>query len=628
MARAVREFAVRSLVLERGSWFNDRSYVEDLVRRLARRHGLAYGQLLTTLVAATTGRVQAGRGTTLPVILRTLQADQQADVADADTDADAGWRFLRDGRPGTGPGWRRLLQQGPALGEREAVLAALRADRDGALLTRLVDYLPPAQLRRLLDWLAPDFAGALESLLLAGGGERGQWQAVLGALTGARVPASLVELLAAIGQGVAPAAPAAYWRQVWRAARAHAGEARFAVLVELCETQLRRLGAPVPRSAGTVSGQAVWPAAPAAPLLAQALGRLLRLGASGWQAAWDGAPDQAALYAQLADAMRAEPRRFLAVLRAACMRPLERERLAHLLPPALRAEAVRVLCGRAAAQPLWWRSLLSESLAALAPRLAAQAWLEIVDTELLQMLARSGTRRPDLATWLLATSRRAWLDGALPLPRLLERLRAELARMDTARRRAATRLLDHVASQPAPPAPVPAQVAPENTPVEVRNAGMVLLWPFLVHLFDALGLTAAGQFRGEAERMRAVYLLDYLVCGRIDAPEEELALPKILCGMALEDALEPGPAPSEQERELCTSLLSAVIAHWSRLGNTSPDSLQETFLQRAGELRRKEEHWQLRVPERAFDILLTTLPWTLGTIRLSWMKEILWVSWK
>jgi hypothetical protein len=74
-------------------------------------------------------------------------------------------------------------------------------------------------------------------------------------------------------------------------------------------------------------------------------------------------------------------------------------------------------------------------------------------------------------------------------------------------------------------------------------------------------------------------------------------------------------------------VLAAAIGHWDRLGDTDAEGLQLTFLRRAGRLVRSGNDWTLTVEKHAFDVLMSALPWTLGTIRLSWMSGTLTVVW-
>lgn len=161
----------------------------------------------------------------------------------------------------------------------------------------------------------------------------------------------------------------------------------------------------------------------------------------------------------------------------------------------------------------------------------------------------------------------------------------------------------------------------------VCNAGLVLLHPFLSTFFLRLGMLKDGQFRDEAQQCKAVYLLHYLATGEPDAPEHQLALPKILCGFPLLQPVQP-QAMHEDERAEAEDLLSAVIDQWSILGNTSAAGLREGFLQRNGKLSVKNDQPYLVVESNAIDVLIDRLPWNLSIISLPWLTELMKVDWR
>jgi hypothetical protein len=120
-------------------------------------------------------------------------------------------------------------------------------------------------------------------------------------------------------------------------------------------------------------------------------------------------------------------------------------------------------------------------------------------------------------------------------------------------------------------------------------------------------------------------------------------LSKLLCGASPETLLAPDSGPEPARQAELEGLLQALIAHWAALGQTSPQALRESFLQRGGRLvqetqaesvegpegRREEPaRWRLRVEGRAFDVLLDRLPWSYGLIRLPWMSAVLHVDWR
>jgi len=170
----------------------------------------------------------------------------------------------------------------------------------------------------------------------------------------------------------------------------------------------------------------------------------------------------------------------------------------------------------------------------------------------------------------------------------------------------------------------------------VSDAGLVLLATYSQRLFDMLGLLDGARLRDARAVSRAVRCLAWLVHGHDDASEPECILPKLLCGMPLGEPLfEPMVGSARLDaptRELLDSLLDAVIAHWTAIGNTSVNGLRQTFLQREGRLAREEAeagaHWRLVVKPGPFDMLLDRLPWSYTTIKLPWMREVLHVDWR
>lgn len=161
----------------------------------------------------------------------------------------------------------------------------------------------------------------------------------------------------------------------------------------------------------------------------------------------------------------------------------------------------------------------------------------------------------------------------------------------------------------------------------VDNGGVVLLWPFLDRYFSLLGLQENGVFLSDSHKWRAVHLLRYLSHGSIEAPESALLLNKILCGVDSAAPLEPAGPLTEHERTVSGQVLSAVTQNWSKLRNTDAEGLRSAFLRRNAQLLCEEKHWTLLVERSALDMLLPSLPWTLGTIRLSWMERMIKVNW-
>ncbi|MBX2924703.1 MAG: hypothetical protein KF746_21050 [Chitinophagaceae bacterium] len=159
----------------------------------------------------------------------------------------------------------------------------------------------------------------------------------------------------------------------------------------------------------------------------------------------------------------------------------------------------------------------------------------------------------------------------------------------------------------------------------VSNAGMVMLHCFLYPLFNYLGLIKNNEFTDDNSRLKALQLLYYLATGRDKAPEYDLLIPKILCGYAIDMPVPSGVELTEDEKKETDGLLSEVIAQWKK--PISIAGLREGFLQRGGKLFVRNERLNLVVETNTIDVLLTTLPWGMGVIKLPWMPKPLMVDW-
>ena len=164
--------------------------------------------------------------------------------------------------------------------------------------------------------------------------------------------------------------------------------------------------------------------------------------------------------------------------------------------------------------------------------------------------------------------------------------------------------------------------------IYIANAGLVLATPYLPRLFSMLGLTGDAGFEDERSAERAVHLLQFAVNESCDSPEFLLVLNKILCGVQAGMPIVREIQASDQEREAVEGMLQAIIANWKVIGNTSPQGLRESFLQRAGRLRLREDGWHLEVEQKAIDVLLDRLPWSFSLVKYSWMRQPLYVEWR
>ena len=164
--------------------------------------------------------------------------------------------------------------------------------------------------------------------------------------------------------------------------------------------------------------------------------------------------------------------------------------------------------------------------------------------------------------------------------------------------------------------------------IYVANGGLVLIAPYIGRLFTRLALTEKGEFIDEQAREKALHLLQYIAYGREGALEFQLGLNKILCGMKTTTPLSHRLVLTHEDKDTADGLLTGVIQNWTGLGNTSNDGLRQTFLQREGVITLEKEAWKLRIQPKAFDVLLDSLPWSFGVIKLPWMERVMHVEWR
>ena len=163
--------------------------------------------------------------------------------------------------------------------------------------------------------------------------------------------------------------------------------------------------------------------------------------------------------------------------------------------------------------------------------------------------------------------------------------------------------------------------------IYVDNAGLVIVWPFLTHLFKTLILMEKDDFMDDRSKARAIYILQYLVTGKEEFPEYVLPLNKLLCGWEITEPIGREYRLTDLEKSESQKLIEAVISHWAALKQTSVEGLRTSFLQRNAVLIETMRHWLLRVERKPHDMLIERLPWGITMIRLSWMPKMLTVEW-
>lgn len=170
--------------------------------------------------------------------------------------------------------------------------------------------------------------------------------------------------------------------------------------------------------------------------------------------------------------------------------------------------------------------------------------------------------------------------------------------------------------------------AAEAEPVTIHNAGLVIASTYIPMLFQRLALTDGQKFVDTQAQLQALFCLQWMTNSTNSAPEYQLLLNKVLCGVAPSTAIPQQVSLPDGAETLIEGLLTAIIAHWRVLGKTSISGLQSTFIQREGMLTFTPKHWQLDIIPGTFDMLLDQLPWRFQTIKYPWMDIPLFVSWR
>lgn len=167
----------------------------------------------------------------------------------------------------------------------------------------------------------------------------------------------------------------------------------------------------------------------------------------------------------------------------------------------------------------------------------------------------------------------------------------------------------------------------EEVGIAVDNAGLIIVWPFLTRYFEQLFIVENGEFVDEMSKNRAVFLIQQLVYNKIDFPEYELVLNKILVGWPLENHLSPIAPLTMDEKNLSLSLLNGLKSNWDKVKNSSIEGVQETFIQRQGLLKIREERFELEIEKKGVDVLLNSLSWNISLIKLPWMQKPIYIDW-
>lgn len=168
---------------------------------------------------------------------------------------------------------------------------------------------------------------------------------------------------------------------------------------------------------------------------------------------------------------------------------------------------------------------------------------------------------------------------------------------------------------------------PVEFPIAITNAGLALIQSFMRPLFERLKLTENDKFISPNAQRAAVHYLQYLATGQSHTEEHHLLFNKLLCGLPPTHPIEAGVEITSAEIDTIHSLVDAVTNYWSAIGRTSVDGFRGNWIVRNGTLTEAQDHWDLIVEKRAYDVLINRSPLSYSVIKLPWMNKPIYVTW-
>lgn len=162
----------------------------------------------------------------------------------------------------------------------------------------------------------------------------------------------------------------------------------------------------------------------------------------------------------------------------------------------------------------------------------------------------------------------------------------------------------------------------------VQNSGIVILNAYMKPFLDRLNLLEGQKFKTLEAQHRCVYLNNYLATGEWGAPDHELNLSKVMCGLNSSDLVEVSGSITLDEKNLAESLIKSAISQWPVIGSMSVDGFRQTWLVREGFLIEMDDVYTIKVQAQAFDTLLAHAPFSFTTIKFPWMAKPIYVNWQ
>lgn len=165
----------------------------------------------------------------------------------------------------------------------------------------------------------------------------------------------------------------------------------------------------------------------------------------------------------------------------------------------------------------------------------------------------------------------------------------------------------------------------ESDSFYIQNAGLIVIHPFIKNFFK--NCNALNEDNSINDKELAVHLLHYLATKQEYDYEYNMLFEKFLCGIPIHYPIKREVDIPDIYKNEAENLLQSVVSHWSALKSTSTDIVRTEFLQREGKLDLKQNNPKLYIQRKTQDILLDSIPWNIGIVKIPWFKKIIYTEW-
>ncbi|MFL9833773.1 contractile injection system tape measure protein [Chryseobacterium terrae] len=165
----------------------------------------------------------------------------------------------------------------------------------------------------------------------------------------------------------------------------------------------------------------------------------------------------------------------------------------------------------------------------------------------------------------------------------------------------------------------------QNDELYLKNAGLILIHPFLKPLFEHCDLLHPKTQQLTDPELCA-HLLHYIATGNTNAPEYDMIFEKFLCNIPMHQSINRHIKLSRKHKMQAKNVIESVQHNWNPMKKSSVALLQNEFFQRPGKLV-TDNDFTLTIERKTQDILLEKLNWGISFVKLPWKDRFIFVNW-